>query len=87
MTKSRNSIEVVKVEIVVVVVEVGVKVASGKVVENLEVVEEAEWRETRMVNSRGHNWPACWDQRGTGGEIDNEGRTILFPLGMCCKSM
>ena len=86
MTKSRNSIEVVKVEIVVVV-EVGVKVASGKVVENLEVVEEAEWRETRMVNSRGHNWPACWDQRGTGGEIDNEGRTILFPLGMCCKSM
>ena len=51
MTKSRNSIEVVKVEIVVVV-EVGVKVASGKVVENLEVVEEAEWRETRMVNSR-----------------------------------
>ena len=55
MTKSRNSIEVVKVEIVVVV-EVGVKVASGKVVENLEVVEEAEWRETRMVNSRGHNW-------------------------------
>ena len=59
MTKSRNSIEVVKVEIVVVVVEVGVKVASGKVVENLEVVEEAEWRETRMVNSRVHNWPAC----------------------------
>ena len=58
MTKSRNSIEVVKVEIVVVV-EVGVKVASGKVVENLEVVEEAEWRETRMVNSRVHNWPAC----------------------------
>ena len=54
MTKSRNSIEVVKVEIVVVV-EVRVKVA-GKVVENLEVVEEAEWRETRMVNSRGHNW-------------------------------
>ena len=78
MTKSRNSIEVVKVEIVVVV-EVGVKVA-GKVVENLEVVEEAEWRETRMVNSRGHNCPACWDQGGTGGEIDNEGRTILFPL-------
>ena len=74
MTKSRNSIEVVKVEIVIVV-EVGVKVA-----ENLEVVEEAEWRETRMVNSRGHNWPACWDQVGTGGEIDNEGRTILFPL-------
>ena len=64
MTKSRNSIEVVKVEIVVVV-EVRVKVA-GKVVENLEVVEEAEWRETRMVNSRGHNWPACWDQVGTG---------------------
>ena len=57
-----------------------IKVASGKVVENLEVVEEAEWRETRMVNSRGHNWPACWDQVGTGGEIDNEGRTILFPL-------
>ena len=54
MTKSRNSIEVVKVDIVVVV-EVGVKVA-GKAVENLEVVEEAEWRETRMVNSRGHNW-------------------------------
>ena len=62
MTKSRNSIEVVKVEIVVVV-EVGVKVASGKVVENLE---ESEWRETRMVNSRGHNCPACWDQVGTG---------------------
>ena len=80
MTKSRNSIEVVKVEIVVVV-EVGVKVASGKVVENLEVVEEAEWRETRMVNSRGHNWLACWDRGGTGREIDNEGRTILFPLG------
>ena len=60
MTKSRNSIEVVKVEIVIVV-EVGVKVA-----ENLEVVEEAEWRETRMVNSRGHNCPACWDQVGTG---------------------
>ena len=59
MTKSRNSIEVVKVEIVIVV-EVGVKVA-----ENLEVVEEAEWRETRMVNSRGHNCPACWDQVGT----------------------
>ena len=34
--------------------------------ENLEVVEEAEWRETRMVNSRVHNWPACWDQVGTG---------------------
>ena len=82
MTKSRNSIEVVKVEIVVIVdvIEVGVKVASGKVVENLEVVEEAEWRETRMVNSRVHNWPACWDQRGTGGEIDNEGRTILGKL-------
>ena len=58
MTKSRNSIEVVKVEILVVI-EVGAKVASGKVVENLEVVEEAEWRETRMVNSRVHNWPAC----------------------------
>ena len=41
LTKSRNSIEVVKLEIVVVV-DVGVKVASGKVVENLEVVEEAE---------------------------------------------
>ena len=64
MTKSRNSIEVVKVEIVVVV-EVRVKVA-GKVVENLEVVEEAEWRKTRMVNSWGHNCPACWDQVGTG---------------------
>ena len=63
MTKSRNSIEVVKVEIVVVV-DVGARV-SGKVVENLEVVEEAEWRETRMVNSRGHNCPACWDQVGT----------------------
>ena len=58
LTKSRNSIEVVKVEILVVI-EVGAKVASGKVVENLEVVEEAEWRETRMVNSRVHNWPAC----------------------------
>ena len=64
MTKSRNSIEVVKVEIVVVV-EVRVKVA-GKIVENLEVVEEAEWRKTRMVNSWGHNCPACWDQVGTG---------------------
>ena len=82
MTKSRNSIEVVKVEIVVVV-EVGVKVASGKVVENLEVVEEAEWRETRMVNSRVHNWLACWDQRGTGGEIDNEGRTGACVVKAC----
>ena len=70
MTKSRNSIEVVKVEIVIVV-EVGVKVA-----ENLEEVEEAEWRETRMVNSRGHNWPACWDQVGTG----------VYCKSMCCRS-